>query len=199
MRRDWDSLRPDDVVYLLSVKPTIDHRKLTNGHTAQTISQDSSGLVSLRTAEIVQILDESGRPIREPRPEQVNGYGHRPRIRRLIVNLDPGAFMADSELKEKGKPDVYESMNIIVRRNQRENNFKKQLETIQSLALSDVPVPSWLQEVFLGIGDPASASYTRLANQLRAVDFRDTFLDWDHLVESFPDKVRFLSIESYPS
>jgi intron-binding protein aquarius len=189
VRRDWDSLRPDDVVYLLAIKPSADPRRLTNGHSAPTVSQDSSGLLSLRTAEVVQILDESGRSIREPAPDQVNGYGHRPRIRRLIVNLDPAAFKTDSGLKEKGRNDVYESMNIIVRRNQRENNFKRQLETIQSLALSDVPVPAWLQEVFLGIGDPASASYTRLANQLESVDFRDTFIDWKHLTESFPGKV----------
>jgi len=46
-----------------------------------------------------------------------------------------------------------------------------------------------LQEVFLGYGDPTSASYTRLGNRLKAVDFRDTFLDWQHLIDSFPGKV----------
>ena len=146
-------------------------------------------MLALRTAEVVQLLDESGRSIREPQPDQTNGYGSRPRIRRLIVNLDASAFKADGERKERGRPDVYESLNVIVRRNQRENNFKKVLETIQSLALSDVPVPAWLQEVFLGYGDPASATYVRLSNQLKAIDFRDTFVDWQHLVDSFPGKV----------
>ncbi|KAK4692940.1 intron-binding protein aquarius, partial [Lecanoromycetidae sp. Uapishka_2] len=188
VRRDWESLRPDDVVYLLAIKPTTDSRRLTNGHSAQLSPQECSGLLSLRTAEVVQILDENGRSIRESPPDQINGSGHRPRIRRLIVNIDPAAFKTDSELKEMGRTDVYESINVIVRRNQRENNFKKQLETIQGLALSDVPVPGWLQEVFLGIGDPASASYTRLSSQLKALDFRDTFVDWNHLVQSFPDR-----------
>ena len=191
VRYDWDSLRQGDIIYLLTVESMEDSRKLTNGHSKQS-AQEASGLIALRTAEVLQLLDENGRSIREPRPDQMNGYGSRPRIRRLVVNIDPSAFKEDSELKEKGRPDVYESLNVIVRRNQRENNFKRILETIQSLALSDVPVPSWLQEVFLGYGDPASATYARLPNKLKAIDFRDTFVDWNHLVDSFPGKVCIL-------
>lgn len=191
VRHDWDSLRQGDVIYLLATESTEALRNLTNSHSKQS-GEEASGLLALRTAEVVQLLDENGRSVREPRPDQTNGYGRRPRIRRLIVNLDPSAFKADGELKEKGRTDVYESLNVIVRRNQRENNFKKILETIQSLALSDVPVPAWLQEVFLGYGDPASASYARLPNQLKAIDFRDTFVDWQHLVDSFPGKVLIL-------
>lgn len=189
VQRDWDSLRPDDVVYLLAVKSSESSSSLTNGHLEQKGPQDS-GLLVLRTAEVVQLLDEGGRPIREPVFDQVNGNGARPRIRRLIVHLDSTAFKADVELKLKGRPDVYESINVIVRRSQRENNFKKILETIQQLAVSDMPLPSWLQEVFLGYGDPASATYARLANQLKAVDFQDTFINWQHLLESLPGKVR---------
>ena len=190
--RDWDSLRPEDVVYLLTVKPTAESRKLTNGHSEQK-TPHTTGLFTLRTAEVVQVLDEQSRPLREHAPDQVNGYGRKPRMRRVLVNLDPTAFKSDTELREKGRPDVYESINIIVRRNQRENNWKKVLETIQHLTLSDVPIPSWLQEVFLGYGDPSSASFTRLENRLAAVDFRDTFVDWKHLVDSFPDRVSQLS------
>ena len=175
-------------MYLVAVDATVNSRRLTNGNSKQS-GEEASEVLALRTAEVVQTLDESGRSIREPRADQMNGYGSRPRIRRLIVNLDPLAFKVDGERKEKGRPDVYESLNIIVRRNQRENNFKQILETIQSLALSDVPVPSWLQEVFLGYGDPTSANYTRLSNHLKAIDFRDTFIDWQHLVDSFSGRV----------
>ena len=188
VRHDWDSLRQGDIIYLLTIESIEAPRKLTNGHSKQG-GEEASGLLALRTAEVVNLLDENGRSIREPRPDNMNGYGNSARIRRLIVNLDPSAFKADGELREKGRPDVYESLNVVVRRNQRENNFKKILETIQNLALSDVPVPAWLQEVFLGYGDPASATYARLSNQLKAIDFRDTFVDWQHLVDSFPGKV----------
>lgn len=193
VRNDWDSLRQGDIIYLLTIESTEDSRKLTNGHSKQS-AEEVSGIIALRTAEVVQLLDENGRSIREPRPDQMNGYGNRPRIRRLIVNLDPSAFKEDSKLKEKGRSDVYESLNVIIRRNQRENNFKKILETIQSLALSDVPLPAWLQEVFLGYGDPASATYARLPNQLKAIDFRDTFVNWQHLVDSFPGKVWIMRV-----
>ena len=144
---------------------------------------------ALRVAEVVQLLDENGRPVRESFQRQVNGDGPRPRIRRLIVNLDPIAFQNDTERKEKGMPDVYEAMNLVVRRNKRENNFKKVLETIRSLAVSAVPIPPWLQEVFLGFGDSASATYTNLPNRLKTVDLRDTFVDWQHLIDSYPGKV----------
>lgn len=191
VQRDWDSLRPGDLIYLLAIKPTEASRKLTNGHSEQKTPQ-STGLLTLRTAEVFQLLDEKSRLIREHPPDEVNGYGRRSSIRRLVVHLDPAAYKADMERKDQGRPDVYESINVIARRNQRENNWKKVLETIQSLALSNVPMPIWLQEVFLGYGDPTSASYTRLENRLKAIDFRDTFLDWQHLVDSFPGKVKSL-------
>ena len=147
------------------------------------------GLKNLRTAEIVQVLDENGRMIRDMPNNHVNGYGSRSRLRRLIIRLDAVAYKADNLNKIGGQPDVYESINVIMRRRGRENNFKKILETIKNLALTDVPIPSWLEDVFLGFGDPAGATYSRLENRIRTLDFKDTFLDWQHLTESFSDKV----------
>lgn len=188
VRKEWEALRPDDVVYLLAVQPSDGSRKLTNGHSAKA-GAHTQNFRFLRTAEVVQLQDENGRSLREMAHSQMNGGGRQPRLRRLIVNLDALEYKLDLEQKTKDKPDVYDSINVIVRRKGRENNFKKILETIQNLALSDIPVPAWLQEVFLGYGDPTGASYTRLANSLKTVDFRDTFLDWQHLIESFPGKV----------
>lgn len=188
VRREWESLRPEDTVYLLAVQPSEDRNSLTNGH-SQGISPQTSGLRHLRSAEIVQLLDDSGRPIRELPRDQVNGHASRQCLRRMLVNLDATQFKLDTERKEQGQKDIYESMNLIVRRRGRENNYGKILKTIQGLATSDVPIPSWLQDVFLGYGDPAGATYTQLPNRLERVDFRDTFLDWKHLVDSLPGKV----------
>lgn len=185
VRKEWEALRPDDVVYLLAVQPSDSPRRLTNGHSALA-SAHSPSFQFLRAAEVVQFQDENGRPKREMQNDQVNGGGRKPRLRRLIVNLDATEYKSDLEQKTRGRPDVYDSINVIVRRKGRENNYKKILETIQSLALTDVPIPAWLQEVFLGYGDPTGASYTQLPNHLNTVDFRDTFLDWQHLIESFP-------------
>ena len=161
-----------------------------SGHMAQDYMYQH-GLKTLRAAEVVQVLDENGRMIRDMLNNQVNGFVNRPRLRRLIVRLDAVAYKADNLSKIDGKPDVYDSINVIMRRKGRENNFKKILETIKSLALTDVPIPLWLEDVFLGFGDPAGATYTRLENRIRTMDLKDTFLDWQHLTESLPDKVSF--------
>ena len=189
IRREWDALRRDDVVFLVDVQAADSSAALTNGHRVKAIAREL-GLNHLRSATVVQVLDENGRSLREPVSAQTNGHAYRPRLRRLVVNLDASMYKVDSERVAKGKPDVYEALNVVVRRRGRENNFKPILESIQTLTLSDVPLPSWLQEVFLGYGDPSSASYTRLPNRLGSIDFRDTFLNWQHLVESLPGKVR---------
>ncbi|KAJ5142989.1 CWF11 family [Penicillium bovifimosum] len=178
VRREWDSLRPDDVVYLLAVHPP------TAAHPGQAATE-APKLTHLRTAEIVQVLDEQGRALRQY-PGQTNGSQSRARLRRLIVNLDAAAFKADKDKQAHGKADVYPMINVIVRRKGRENNFKSILQTMQKLIVSDMTLPSWLQDIFLGYGDPAGAQYTQLPNRLNTVDFRDTLLDWSHLVESFP-------------
>ena len=186
MRSEWDSLRPKDTVFLLAVEPFGQTQNgLTNG-TKASKSGSESGLKFLRTAEVVQVLDENSRPLREG--AQVNGYAPRPRKRRLLLDIDPVAYQADKEKVVKGKTDVYSFINVVARRQGRENNFKPVLETIQQLVGSQASLPSWLQEVFLGYGDPKSASFTELENKLESVDFLDTFLDWEHLQESFPNQ-----------
>jgi intron-binding protein aquarius len=177
------------VVYLLAVQSA----EYSNGSLNDDMAQDSmhgNGLRILRAAEVVQVLDENGRMIREMPNNQANGYGSRPRLRRLIVRLDAVAYKADISSKTDGKPDIYESINVIVRRKGRENNFKKILENIKTLALTDIPVPAWFEDVFLGYGDPLGATYSRLENRIKTIDFKDTFLDWQHLMECLPDRVR---------
>ncbi len=177
------------MVYLLAVQSA----EYSNGSLNDDMAQDSmhgNGLRILRAAEVVQVLDENGRMIREMPNNQANGYGSRPRLRRLIVRLDAVAYKADISSKTDGKPDIYESINVIVRRKGRENNFKKILENIKTLALTDIPVPAWFEDVFLGYGDPLGATYSRLENRIKTIDFKDTFLDWQHLMECLPDRVR---------
>ncbi|CAL5869410.1 uncharacterized protein PFLUO_LOCUS3639 [Penicillium psychrofluorescens] len=181
VRKEWDSLRPDDVVYLMAVQT----------ESPAQLGQETDGprMTHLRTAEIVQVLDEQGRPLRQSQTGQSNGYNSRPRLRRLLVNLDASAFTSDKDRQQHGKPDIYPLINIVARRKGRENNFKSILDTMQKLIVSDMTLPSWLQDIFLGYGDPSSAHYTQLPNRLDHIDFRDTLLDWSHLVESFSGKI----------
>ena len=183
VRREWETLKPNDVVFLLAIQPP---SSMMNGHT--DISAEMHGLVHLRVAEVVQVQDENGRFLRD-RQEEMNGGFRRVQQRRLILNLDTASFYRDTREHKDAKSDVYGSINLIVRRRGRENNFKPILESIRHLTLSDAPAPSWLQGVFLGYGDPAGATYKNLSNRLRSIDFWDTFLNWQHLAESFSGSI----------
>lgn len=185
IRREWETLRPDDVVFLLAAQPNNNPSNgILNG--GDYSSKPEVGLSHIRAAEVVRVMDEAGRPLRV-QDNQANGQ-YRPRLRKLLVNLDARAYKADVEKMSKGQFDVYSSVNLVVRRKSRENNFKPILETIQSLTTTDANLPGWLQDVYLGYGDPSGARYTELSDRPKSVDFRDTFLDWQHLVESFPGK-----------
>ncbi|KAK0723045.1 P-loop containing nucleoside triphosphate hydrolase protein [Lasiosphaeria miniovina] len=180
VRREWESLRPDDVVFLLAVDAS--RTKMAANGGSPLTEAERLGLVSVRAAEVIQILDDKGRAIRDA---QAYFDGHsRSGSRTVQLRLDAKAYMEDTD----GKRNIYDSINLIVRRSGRENNFRPVLESIRDLALSDVPLASWLHEVFLGYGDPAGANYKQLSNRVKKIDYRDTFLDWHHLIESLPGK-----------
>lgn len=181
VRREWESLRPDDVLFLVAVDAS-KSKQATNGG-APMSEAEKLGLVSVRAAEIIQVFDDKGRAIRDA---QAYFDGHsRSDTRKVQLRLDAEAFKADTEANR----DVYDGINLLVRRSGRENNFKPVLESIRDLALSEVPLASWLHEVFLGYGDPAGATYKQLPNRVKKVNYRDTFLDWQHLIESLPGKI----------
>ena len=179
IRREWDSLRTDDVVFLLAIEPP-PSQSITNGGSILP-EHEKLGILSVRTAVISRITDDKGRLVRD-------GSSGLDSKRRFQLNLDPHTYIQDTEAAAAGRPDVYGRINLLLRRGRRENNFRPVLESIRSLVLSEVPLPSWLHEVFLGYGDPAGAHYKNLPNRIKKVDYRDTFLDWTHLIESLPGK-----------
>ncbi|KAL6242280.1 hypothetical protein RBB50_010828 [Rhinocladiella similis] len=185
LRREWDNLRPHDVVFLLAVKAADDSRLLTNGHTADSEGEQRP-FMALRSAEVVQVLDDNGRPLRE---QHSNGNVPRARRRRLLLDLDAAAYSKDKAQLARGGKDINATLNVLVRRQGRENNFKPVLETIQKLVSAQTSLPSWLQEVYLGYGDPKEASFQALPNRIESIDYLDTFLDWAHLTDSFQGKV----------
>lgn len=186
VRSEWDSLRPKDIVFLLAVKSTdADAHALTNG-TSTYDSPDSHGIHAIRCAEVVQLQDEKGKPLKEA--GDINGHVSRGRARRLLLDVDAKAFQLDNQRLAAGKTDVYKAVNVVARRAGRENNFKPLLESIENLILADAKLPSWLQDVYLGYGPPASATYPQIEEQIGEIDFLDTFHDWRHLQESLSDK-----------
>ena len=164
------------------------------------------GLKYVRGCEVSELLDDEGRPVddffsakqpvREAK-ELPNGqtvHVEKPRLtghhRTIRVQVDPNQYQLDQDrLSRNEQEDVYTTFNLLMRRNPRENNFKAVLDTIRDLMQSDLIVPQWLGDVLLGYGDRDSAHYLKMPNPVRTIDFRDTFLDWNHLTASFPDKV----------
>ncbi|OPB46084.1 DEAD helicases superfamily protein (Aquarius) [Trichoderma guizhouense] len=182
VRREWDTLRPGDVVFLLAIHPSPSAgQAAANGSKPSQSEAEKAGVLTVRSAEVVHITDDRGRHARE-------GGERLDQRRRIQLKLDSATYAHDAEQAAAGKPDVYAGINLLLRRNKRENNFKPVLEAIRTLVLSEMPLPTWLHEVFLGYGDPAGAHYKNLLNRLKTIDYRDTFLGWQHLVESLPGK-----------
>lgn len=207
VRRDWESLRPDDVVFLLAVDGALLRSQKSNGERTLTEAQ-KRGILAIRAAEVVHISqpepvaageESRGGERGRGRGGRGRGGGGRgggerriqrpPPTRRLVLKLDAASYQRDMDRVAAGKPDIYERINLLIRRRGKENNFRPVLESIQTLTLSNVPLADWIHEVFLGYGDPANATYKHLPNRLKKIDFRDTFLDWQHLVESLPGKI----------
>mmetsp|Transcript_10530 Transcript_10530/g.15516 ORF Transcript_10530/g.15516 Transcript_10530/m.15516 type:complete len:1088 (+) Transcript_10530:1-3264(+) len=163
------------------------------------------GITAIRGCMVLQVRDENGTILSDPSYQLDEGKKPPKGNKRFVrVALDAAQYAADAN--GTGSPlglDVYKSLNIVIRRHGRENNFKATLETIRSLlsgGTTDIhqSIPKWLKPILLGVGDVSSASYTSnnmkvFAKQTVGVtdpdaklDYGDTFLDGGHLRESFP-------------
>merc|ERR1719199_38022 len=186
VREEWDQLREHDVIYFVRIEaPEVPYE----GKVADlSVSEfpERFGVVLFRGAEVTELLDDEGNVINEPNPAERKTPVGDNRVARVL--LDPAQYHLDLEAVGEGRREVYNSFNLVMRRKPKENNFKAILETIRSLMNSeDTVVPDWLHDLFLGYGDPGAAQYWKLPTSLDQIDFRDTFLDQDHILESFPD------------
>jgi intron-binding protein aquarius len=100
VRKDWEQLRTDDVVFLLAVEGK-DDLPMKNGHREDSNTGDQLGLHTMRCAQVVQVLDDKGRPLREQFRD--DGFGARPRQRRLLVNIDAKQYTRTSTSLSVGK------------------------------------------------------------------------------------------------
>ncbi|XP_054826710.1 RNA helicase aquarius isoform X2 [Eublepharis macularius] len=181
IKDEWEGLRKHDVCFLITVRPT---QPYGTKFDRRQLFVEQTGLVYVRGCEIQGMLDDKGRVIEEgPEPK--------PRLkgdsRTFRVFLDPNQYQQDmTNTIQNRTEDVYETFNIIMRRKPKENNFKAVLETIRNLMNTDCVVPDWLHDIILGYGDPSSAHYSKMPNQIACLDFNDTFLSIDHLKASFP-------------
>ncbi|XP_017331417.1 RNA helicase aquarius isoform X3 [Ictalurus punctatus] len=181
IKAEWEGLRKHDVCFLITVRPTLPYG--TRFDRRQPFVEQT-GLVYVRGCEVQGMLDDKGRVIEEgpdPKPKL------RGDTRTFRVWLDPNQYQQDmTNSIQTGAEDPYETFNIIMRRKPKENNFKAVLETIRHLMNTECVVPDWLHDIILGYGDPGSAHYSKMANQISSLDFNDTFLSIEHLKSCFP-------------
>ncbi|KAJ6414434.1 hypothetical protein OIU84_003434 [Salix udensis] len=188
MRSEWNALKEHDVLFLLSVCPSFEPLSAEEAEKASV--PERLGLQYVRGCEIIEICDEEGTLMNDfsgkiKREEWKPPKGE---LRTVTVALDTAQYHMDvTDIAERGAQDIYGTFNVLMRRKPKENNFKAILESIRDLMNEYCIVPDWLHNIFLGYGDPSAAQWTKMPDHLQKVDFKDTFLNADHLKESFPD------------
>ncbi|KAE8038343.1 hypothetical protein FH972_010865 [Carpinus fangiana] len=188
IRSEWNALKEHDVLFLLSIRPSFE--PLSAEEAAKASVPQRLGLQYVRGCEIIEIRDEEGILMNDftGRIKRDEWKPPKGELRTVTVALDTAQYHMDvGNIAEKGAEDVYGTFNVLIRRKPKENNFKAILESIRDLMNEYCIVPDWLHNVFLGYGNPSAAQWTNMPDLLEMVDFKDTFLDADHLKESFPD------------
>ena len=173
-RAEWDQIKQHDVLYLLAAEGPA--AGAPPGEDATPAERH--GLKYARGAEVIEVRDGEGRLYNDftgrVKPEDAGPPRGEERV--FVLALDAAQYQLDANrMAESDGEDVYAGMNILLRRKPKENNFKAILECIRDLTNADVVVPEWLHDIFLGYGDPAAAQPANMPNQLRTVDFKDTF------------------------
>lgn len=210
IRDEWESLRHHDVIFLASIRdPKVDlgpvlqsfereramlskGRKVGKRRDFQWAEEDLDfpsryGVQYIRGGEVFEVLDEDGVALNDMSKPDTRKSGRVGNKRRVRVRVDAAQYYSDL----KAGRECYEGLNLLIRRKPKENNFRAILETIQDvmgMAAIGRAVPSWLHDVLLGYGDPASAYFRKLltTGQKEDMDYYDTFLDEAHLLQSFP-------------
>eukprot|EP01069_Polyplicarium_translucidae_P006192 Polyplicarium_translucidae@DN2920_c2_g1_i1.p1 len=157
-RREWDALRPNDVLFMLSVAPPASSTRLPTTHhqlEAGTFPV-TLGVLHVRGCEVTELVDEEGNSITDVNPmERKDPVGD---LRTIRCTIDTAQYQLDVDtiMKKEGFEDMYGRFNLLVRRKPAANNFKAVLQTIRKLMneTERAVVPEWLHELFLGYGDP---------------------------------------------
>uniref|UniRef100_A0A7N2M6F9 Intron-binding protein aquarius n=1 Tax=Quercus lobata TaxID=97700 RepID=A0A7N2M6F9_QUELO len=186
IRSEWNAFKEHDVLFLLSIHPSFE--PLSAEEAAKASVPQRLGLQNVRGCEIIEVRDEEGTLMNDftGRIKRDEWKPPKGELRNVTVALDTAQYHMDvSNIAEKGADDVYGTFNILMRRKPKENNFKAILESIRDLMNEYCIVPDWLHNVFLGYGNPSAAQWTNMPDLLEMVDFKDTFLDADHLKDSF--------------
>ncbi|PUZ40870.1 hypothetical protein GQ55_9G457000 [Panicum hallii var. hallii] len=195
IKSEWDALKEHDVLFLLSIRPSFE--PLSPEEAAKSTVPERLGLQYVRGCEVIEIRDEEGTLMNDftGRIKREEWKPPKGDIRTVRIALDTAQYHIDvTETAEKGAENMYGTFNILMRRKPKENNFKAILESIRDLMNETCVVPEWLHNIFLGYGNPSAAQWMNMPDLLEVIDFKDTFLDANHVQQSFPDyQVTFIN------
>ncbi|KAH7440467.1 hypothetical protein KP509_04G109200 [Ceratopteris richardii] len=185
MRSEWDELKEHDVLFLLSIQPPLE--QLSNAESLELSVLERFGLQYVRGCEVIEMRDEEGHLMNDftGRVKREDWKPPQGELRTAVVALDTAQYHMDVSSMGDKDEDIYSTFHVLMRRKPKENNFKAILESIRDLMNEDYIVPGWLRDIILGYGDPGAAHWKNMKNQLKVIDFKDTFLDAQHLRDSF--------------
>lgn len=190
----FDKFHPNEIVYLVSIRATNDEAAEVMGFTkGQLDKKDESvganfaeeyGVLFVRTAHIVEILDSHGSIINEENP---TGKG---RKRTVKVSLDGKQYKNDLTTNQM---DAYKFVNVMIRKNYTSSNLETELESVMDtwrMSESESLLPSWLHDVVVGYGDPVAASYQSIYKHIKhqqqvSIPLLDAVVDGEHVVDVF--------------
>lgn len=177
--REWEQLRKHDTCFLVSFKKPTDKDHL--GWPDGTFPARNN-IKYVRGCEIEALFDSDGKVV----DENLEKPNFKNNIRTFMVWLDCNQYKIDQDAFKERKLTVYDKFHLMVRRKPEKNNFKGVLETIRHLINTKFVVPDWLRNLLIGFGDPADAHHSNLrdSNEELELDYFDTFINYDHLVDS---------------
>ena len=191
VQSEWDQIKKKDVLFMLAVGQNVTANEDHDDDSTSSVLQHR-GLNFVRGAEVIELRCASDRVNDHVNGSVSSSFDIVPEARNsertLVLSLDAAQYHLDV-IRFGGNSDVvYGALNVIMRRKPKENNFKSVLECISDLMNDGCAIPSWLHDTILGYGDPRNEHSDAMPSQLRTIDYKDTFLDTDHLKESFPGR-----------
>jgi intron-binding protein aquarius len=174
-RREWEELKQHDILILVKIISKISFGAEPD---QQLPFCERFGIKYIRGCEIVYQEDMDGLKYYGRNDSDLKLFGSE---RKLMIHMDKGQYDLDDQ------NGVEQSFNLIIKRNPKENNFKSILETIRTLIFeSEINLPDWFNDLFLGYGDPQEAHFKNIETSLDDIPLNDSILNQNHLKDLFP-------------
>ena len=200
IKNEWDKIKRHDILFLLTFQARFNNSLQGQSEKNESNSDKKSPKDNLeiikyiRGCEVNFLYDTENNEISEI--ENLHKKKPTGLSRRIQVALDGIQYNQDLKASENNIEEIYSSFHLLVRRKPKENNFRAILETIRDLMNETTIIPKWMENIFLGFGDPNTADYRKINNNLSEskVDFYDTFIDQNHFTETVQEN-NYLPVE----